>query len=134
MKRLCTALFSILLILSLIGCAKKLPEQYDEETLLNAALTTIELANARDYEAITDLIREDLYTDSLVDQIEEGWGPLLAKAGAYKEYTQYQTTASTSQDGYEYAVIAIVCEYENDSLIYTLGFDEDYKLVSLYMK
>ena len=134
MKKLLTILLSILMVLGLTSCAKKLPEQYDEETLLNTALQTIELANAYDYEAIASMVREDLYTDTLVDQIEEGWGPMLEKAGAYKKHTQYQTTASTGKDGYEYAVIAVACEYENDTLIYTLSYDEDYKLVSLYMK
>ena len=134
MKKLLTIIISVLLTLTLSSCTKELPEQYDEATLLDAALATIELANTLDYEAIASSVREDLYSDTLVEDIKNGWDPILSIAGAYKEYTQYQATYTTDEDGYEYAVIAIVCKYENDTLTYTLSYDEDYNLVGLYMK
>ena len=40
MKKLFAILLSVLMVLSLSGCAKKLPEQYDEETLLNSLRKT----------------------------------------------------------------------------------------------
>ena len=134
MKKLLTILFTLTLLLTLGGCSKKLPEQYDEATLLAAALKTIELANNFDYETIASSVREDLYTETLADEIKKGWDTQLSKAGKYIEYTEYQTTYTTEKDGYEYAVIAIACKYENDSLIYTFSYDEEYNLVGLYMK
>lgn len=134
MKKLITIILTILMIVSLSGCSKKLPEQYDEETLLNAAIETIKIANERDYEALAKTVREDLYTDELADQIKDGWDKKLSEAGEYQEYQRYQTTYTVDDDDYEYAVIAIICKYENDTLTYTLSYDEDYRLVGLYMK
>lgn len=135
MSKFSKLVLTLLMMFSLVGCSvPKLSEQYNEEDVLNNALAIIEVVNERDYETLVDLIRDDLVSEDLKENLEVELDKIISEAGAYQEYKRYQTTSTKDDSGYEFAVIAIECIYENSELTYTISFDEEYELVGIFVR
>ncbi len=138
MKKLSVSVSVLMAIvmLALSGCASnKLADIYSEEEVVAKAKEVVDVINTSDYEAINDVLREDLKTQLTAEQIEEAWAGQLTEAGKFEEYTTVATAGQKSQSTEEdFAVAVLVCKYENAKLTYTVVLDKDLEVVGLYMK
>ena len=136
MKKLSAIILVLTLIISLAACSSnKLADIYNEDEVISRAKKTVEVINTLDYDAMVSEMRDDLESKITAEQLETAWGPMLDKAGKFVEYKTAvaygQKDKATSED---YAVVVLVCKYENANLTYTLSMDKDLNIVGMYMK
>lgn len=136
MKKLISAALVLCLVFALGGCSgNKLPKGYDEDEVIARGKEIVEIANAMDYEGLFDQLQDDLKAQVSVQQLEEAWDKQLHAAGSFQKYSQVVTAGTKDPNSdVEYAVVVLVCKYENATLTFTISMDESLELVGLYMK
>lgn len=73
----------------LTGCGKvKLPEGFEESAVKEKAEQSIELFNARDYEALWEMGSDELKESITVEQFAQACDPYLDKCGAFEEISK----------------------------------------------
>lgn len=135
MKKMITLLITVAAVMCLFaGCGKgtKLPEGFDEDTVKEQAIKDIELAASDDYEGWKARFQAELQAqlteDSYKSHLEN-----LKNHGAFKEYGKYAFVGQ-EKDGKKYAAIVIIVKYEEGDIQYSVGYDEDMKLVQFTTK
>jgi hypothetical protein len=115
-------------ILILSSCGSSF--DYDKDAAVQNAQHLIEKANSGDYQGIFDRMHETVQSLVSVETLRDSWDPILSSSGAFIAYEKTTTTGAT-QDGINYIVVIVPCEYEKNTLEYAFTFTEDYKIVSL---
>lgn len=110
------------LILTLSACGSTF--DYDEDAAVNRAQELIEAANAKDYQAVIEILPENLKSMISVDQLRDAWDPLLSSSGAFVEYKKVKTTG-VAQDNVNYIVVVVPCKYENATRTFTITYNTD---------
>ncbi len=136
MKKYLRVLIVILVMSLLFGCSgNKLSDKFDEQEVLDKGKEVVEVINTRQYEDVIALLREDLQSQITADQLVTAWDDQIVAAG---EFEKIKNTAIESQEDSvtkeEYVPVVLEAVYAEDTLIYTLSFDEDLMMIGLYMK
>lgn len=137
MKVKCILLIGLVLLV-LLGCEKKLElNKFKEDEVKSKAQDIIELINNRDYKKIyddnvSDLVKTTVKDEEYYKSMEE-ISKILDKLGKFIEYEKYDIIEQ-EENGNTYATIQYVVKYENEKTVYTLGFDEEYKLINIFIK
>lgn len=136
MKKYLRVLIVILVMSLLFGCSgNKLSDKFDEQEVLNKGKEVVNVINTRQYEDVIALLREDLQSQITADQLVTAWDDQIVAAG---EFEKIKNTAIESQEDSvtkeEYVTVVLEAVYAEDTLIYTLSFDEDLMMIGLYMK
>lgn len=128
----------ILLNMGLTGCQSKdteLSDKFDEETVKSEAMKAIELFNERDYEGIREMGTEEFKEILSVEGYQEQCDPFLDKRGEFKEIEKTVVMGSKDKkSGADYAGIVMVGAYEDGKIQFSIGFDEDMKLIQFLIK
>lgn len=121
-------------ILLFTGCgtSSKLPEGFTEEQVKEQTIQDIQLAYTEGYEAWKNRFQEEMQS-GLTEASFDSFLSLLEEKGEFKEYGKYAFVGQ-EQDGNKYAACIMIVEYENGSLQYTVGYDEDMNLVQFVVK
>lgn len=132
MKRIFASVLTVALAAVLLtGCLSMLPDGYDDEATAEVATRAVELFNARDFEALNLLFREDLQEELSPERWEENFGEQLDRVGAFKQYESSQMMGQTNEEtGEEFAVAEAMIEYENGKLVHNILIDIDAKLIA----
>lgn len=136
MKKYLRVLIVILVMSLLFGCSgNKLSDKFDEQEVLDKGKEVVDVINTRQYEDVIALLREDLQSQITADQLVTAWDDQIVAAG---EFDKIRNTAIESQEDSvtkeEYVTVILEAIYAEDTLIYTLSFDEDLMMIGLYMK
>lgn len=136
MKKYLRVLIVILVMSLLFGCSgNKLSDKFDEQEVLDKGKEVVDVINTRQYEDVIALLREDLQSQITADQLVTAWDDQIVAAG---EFEKIKNTAIESQEDSvtkeEYVPVVLEAVYAEDTLIYTLSFDEDLMMIGLYMK
>lgn len=136
MKKYLRVLIVILVMSLLFGCSgNKLSDKFDEQEVLDKGKKVVDVINTRQYEDVIALLREDLQSQITADQLVTAWDDQIVAAG---EFEKIRNTAIESQEDSvtkeEYVTVVLEAIYAEDTLIYTLSFDEDLMMIGLYMK
>ncbi len=136
MKKYLRVLIVILVMSLLFGCSgNKLSDKFDEQEVLDKGKEVVDVINTRQYEDVIALLREDLRSQITADQLVTAWDDQIVAAG---EFDKIRNTAIESQEDSvtkeEYVTVVLEAIYAEDTLIYTLSFDEDLMMIGLYMK
>jgi len=136
MKKLILNVVIILLILSLCACGQSqaLPEGFDEGEVLAAAEKAIELVSAGDYETLFGMFSAEMSSALSPEDLEAALSPVIEKLGAFKSFKAEATAGGSNEQIGEFAIAAIICEYENGKATYTISIDEDGMVCGLYVK
>ena len=129
-------LLTILLITCLTGCSKPqpLPDEMDEDTVTAMAKDAIDRANARAYEELVALFRQDLQETTIsISEWADALNPILDDAGDFIEYTGSSALGQT-QDGVESGIVVVQAKYKNKTLIYTIAFDIDSNMTGFWVR
>lgn len=131
---LAAALLAFTWLLAACGGAK-LADTFDKDEVTARAEDVVGLINDRDYEAVTDQVREDLRDQLTADTLRDAWDATLDTSGAFEEYKSETVIGQKSKStGEDYAVAVLVGKYENATRTFTLSMDQNLDLVGLYMK
>jgi len=125
------------MVFSLAGCSgNKLAENYDEQTVRQAAHAAIEKMNEGDFDAITnEMIRDDLKTVLSATVLSGAADQILAGAGAFESYADDAVGGTKdNKTGEDYATAVVVVQYTNKKVTYTISFDNQMKIVGFFMK
>ena len=135
-KRIAALVFALVFALCLSSCSgAKLADTFDEDEVITRAKEVVEIINTLDYAAMTAELREDLQDDLTPDKLKESWDPLLSEADSFTEFKSVTTAGQKSKEtGEDYAIVVLVCKYENSTRTITLVMDTELALVGMYMK
>lgn len=123
-----------LLVLLLCGCqGKPLPEGMDEETLLQKGREAVILLTGGDYEAVRDLMREDVAAGVTAEDIQKLVLTQTDNAGVYKDIDSSMATGQSS-NGENYGVAVFYCKYAKKNVLFRLAFDTNYELIGMEVK
>ncbi len=129
MKRLLFGILTLVLCLGLAGCGASLPDGMDEESVQQAAETTISQLVNEEYDALTDSMDDTMKEAISAEEWPEIWQPLAQQLGAFVEVEKHTIVG---KDGM--AVDVAQAAFENGKLTFTLSYDSSYRLAGLYMK
>ena len=129
MKRLLFGILTLVLCLGLAGCGASLPDGMDEESVQQAAETTISQLVNEEYDALTDSMDDTMKEAISAEEGPEIWQPLAQQLGAFVEVEKHTIVG---KDGM--AVDVAQAAFENGKLTFTLSYDSSYRLAGLYMK
>lgn len=129
MKRLLFGFLTLVLCLGLAGCGASLPDGMDEESVQQAAETTISQLVNEEYDALTDSMDDTMKEAISAEEWPEIWQPLAQQLGAFVEVEKHTIVG---KDGM--AVDVAQAAFENGKLTFTLSYDSSYRLAGLYMK
>lgn len=118
-----------LMALLAVGCSKssKLPEGFTEEGVKTQAEADIKLAESNDFEGWKARFADSLQS-SITEDVYQPYLDMLAKKGDFEAFGK---TAFVGQekDGQKYAAVIYVVKHAEGEIKYTVGYDEDMKLV-----
>lgn len=115
--------------------SSKLADIYNEDAVISRAKEVIDVINTHDYEAINAELRADLQEKLPADSLMTSLDSILTNAGAFEKYTTVVTAGQKSKStGEDYAVVILVCAYENSNLTFTISMDKDLQIVSMFLK
>lgn len=136
MKNLMTGILILAMVFVFTGCgSEQLSESYVKEDVIAKAEQVVTQLSNKEYQAVADMVREDLQEDLSAKVLEEALGQKIEAAGEFQEYTQTATSGQQDKSAKEdYAIVVLVCQYENAKLTFTISFNEEMKLVGLYMR
>lgn len=130
-RRLAAVLAVILL---LVGCqGKPLPAGMEEEELLRHGREVVGLLAGGDYEAVRELMREDVAAGASVEDIQKLVIQQTDGAGTYKQIDSTMVTGQSS-NGEAYGVAVIYCDYSKKDVLFRLAFDTNYELIGMEVK
>ena len=136
MKKTAVLLLAFAMLFSLAACgASKLSDEYVEADVIARAEALVGVINTKDYPAVVAELRDDLEASITAEQLESAWGASLDKAGAFVSFSKEAAASQKNEStGENYAVVVLVCKYENSTLTYTVSMDKDLEIVGMYMK
>lgn len=129
MKRLLFGILTLVLCLGLAGCGASLPDGMDEESVQQAAETTISQLVNEEYDALTDSMDDTMKEAISAEEWPEIWQPLAQQLGTFVEVEKHTIVG---KDGM--AVDVAQAAFENGKLTFTLSYESSYRLAGLYMK
>lgn len=131
-------LVSIMLLACLTGCqgtGTELSDKFDEEMVKSEAMKSIEYFNERDYQAILDMGAQELKDAITLEEMQKQCDPYLEKRGEFKEIEKTVVMGSKDKKtGAEYGGTVMIGVYEAGKIQFTIGFDEEMKLVQFMIK
>ena len=130
MKKYIKVILIVLCFTVLTGCGiGKLSDKYSEDTLKKEVEGIIDNFNNGQYEDIIAKGDEVLQSKLRSDQLKDVWEGISPKLGSYEEISKI---AFQEKDGI--AVVVAIARYENSKVQFTMSFNEDMKLVGIYIK
>jgi len=122
------------MVVLLCGCqGKPLPSGMDEETLLQHGREAVVLLTSGDYEAVRELMREDVAAGVTAEDIQALVLKQTDGAGVYKEIDSSMATGQSS-NGESYGVAVFYCKYAKKNVLFRLAFDTGYELIGMEVR
>ena len=137
MKKLLSKLSILLLIIiTFTACSpKSLPEKFDAEKVKASAESVITLFNNEEYDKITnEFIREDLKAGLTPDILSNAKAQVMPNSGSFTEFSKSSLVAQKDKTGNDIVAAVIAVKYQNQTVTYTISFDENLKIIGFYLK
>lgn len=130
MKKFMKVILTVLCAAILVGCgADKLSDKYSEDTLKKEVEGIIDSFNNEKYEEVILKGDENLQSQLTSDKLKEVWESVSPRLGEYKELSKI-----AFQEKDEAAIVVAIAKYEKSKVQFTMSFNEDMKLIGIYMK
>lgn len=124
---------ALLLSLCLLsGCSgKPIPEEMDEETVLNAGREIVSLLNAGEYQEVYDRMWPAGQETSSVADIQAYMEAILEENGPYTREKDAMVTGFTLESGEETAIAVLYCKHQKHDVRYRVSFSTTMELTGL---
>lgn len=124
-------------VVLLTGCGRdtKLPESFDEETVRQESEKAMEYFNDRDYQSIIEMGNDELKAGMTKKDFADQCDPYLDKRGDFEKIEKTVVMGNVDKKtGKEYGGVVMICKYKEGKIQFTIGFDEEMKLVQFLIK
>jgi hypothetical protein len=112
-----------------------LPEKFDAEKVKASAENVITLFNNEEYDKITnEFTRDDLKAALTPDILSNAKTQVMPKAGSFTEFSKSSLVAQKDKAGNDFVAAVIAVKYQNQTVTYTISFDENLKIIGFYLK
>ena len=134
-KRAFLLLAALTALLLLSGCkvsGNPLPQEMEEETLLEQGRAVAAQLNGGEWQAVYDQLREDARETSSPEAIQDYMEGFLEKAGAYVSELDIMTTGQKLPDtGEEYGTAVFYWRHEKKNLMYRIAYSTGMELMGI---
>lgn len=131
------AVLTAVFMLFAAGCewARDLPEEFEEQKVLDSAKEAIAALSARDYQAVEDMVAEEFKSEINAKMLEESIDETMVVMGEFDSYEDESAVGfqSKNYDG-KIAVAVMSVLYENGLTTITISYNTDYEIIGFYMK
>lgn len=127
----------IVLVVFVLGAcgSQKLSEDFDEQTVKEAAETSIALLSANDLEGFCALPMSDEMQEAMTEEtLSAVCEQYLAGAGELAGYKSTVAVGSKDEAGNDCAVVVVAAEYEERNVTYTISFNKEMELIGFFLK
>ena len=136
MKKLLSLFLAFSLVFALCACSStstiSVPDELDKNTLLLSGQAVVTKLNRGEYDAVQDMLREDVAASLSEGAVEDMVKEYLDGAGEFEKFSSTETFGKTdTASGERYAVVMVVAKYDDDKLTFHVGFDTDMQLIGL---
>lgn len=100
---------------ALLGCQKSNVSKEKQESVKVLANKVIDLLNAEDYAAISDMSDAKLKEIDIEQATKEAWGPAISELGAFEDYGTYSFASKDDN-----VTVVVVSKYENKKVQFTI--------------
>ena len=127
------SLMVLIALTALMGCqGAPLPEGMAETAVLDKGEQIVLLITQQDYEAVTQLFRQDVRETMQEKAVETLCAPILEEAGALEKIdTRRASGQQDEQSGETYAEALIIGSHEHKKVVYRMALDEQLQLIGL---
>ena len=130
LNRILAGMLVILLALSLTGCGgSNVPDWADTATETELAEQVVDLFNAGDAEAISEMFKDEDVSVEAITKARE----TIDDMGAFVSYGD-ATISGGTKNNKDYVTVSLPAAYENGSKTYTISFYQDGSLAGFYVK
>lgn len=119
------------MVIVLTACgAQSLPEQFDEGTVKAEAEKAIGYFNEQDYQSILDMGNDEFQEAITVEEFAAQCDPYFDRCGEYQGISKTIVLGNVDQETQKaYGGVVMVGTYSDGTIQFTIGFDEEMKLV-----
>lgn len=122
-------------VLMACGNSQKLSEQFDEQAVKSAAETLIGYLSEEDVESFCAApMSEKMEAATTPESMSAVVSQYIGNRGAFVEYKSNVAVGAKDENGEACAVAVVVAKYENQTVTYTISFDQEMKLIGFYLK
>lgn len=127
----------ILVMLSVLtACgAQPLPEQFEEDTVREAAEQTVGYFNEQDYQGIIDMGSDEFQKALTAEEFASQSDPYLEKCGAFQEISKTIFVGNVDKETQAaYGGVIMIGSYEEGTIQFTIAFNEEMELIQFLIK
>ena len=135
-KGFCKITVLLVMLFALTACgAQPLPEQFEEDTVREAAEQAISFFNEKDYQSIIEMGNDDFQRVLKEEEFASQSDPYLDKCGAFQEISKTIFVGNIDEETQvAYGGVVMVGSYEEGTIQFTIAFNEDMELVQFLIR
>lgn len=135
MKVLLAGILMGVVLMTGCGTNTNLPDSFDEKTVREESEKAVDYFNERDYQSIIDMGSDELKDNMTAEAFASQSDPYLDKRGDFEKIEKTVVMGNVDKKtGKEYGGVVMICKYEKGKIQFTIGFDEEMKLVQFLIK
>ncbi len=140
MRKKLLVFLCVVLMCLLSGCSRgsvstKLPDCFEEETVEEEAKAAVTLGESGDYEEFIKLFDDTVAKSMTREVYENQYLAVVKEKGAFESFGDSVLVGQTDPNtGANYAGVVLVANYEDGKIQYTIGYNEDMKLIQFLIK
>ena len=135
-KGFCKITVLLLMLFALTACgAQPLPEQFEEDTVREAAEQAISYFNEQDYQSIIEMGSDEFQKALTAEEFTSQCDPYHEKCGAFQEISKTIFAGNIDKETQEaYGGVVMVGTYEEGTIQFTIAFNEDMELIQFIIR
>ena len=124
------------MLFALTACgAQPLPEQFEEDTVREAAEQAISYFNEKDYQSILDMGCTEFQEFLTAEEFAEQCDPILDKRGKFREIIKTVSMGCKNEEGeVEYGGLILVADYEDGRICFHITINENMELMEFLVQ
>lgn len=135
-KGFCKITVLLVMLFALTACgAQPLPEQFEEDTVREAAEQAISYFNEQDYQSIIEMGSDEFQKALTAEEFTSQCDPYHEKCGAFQEISKTIFAGNIDKETQEaYGGVVMVGTYEEGTIQFTIAFNEDMELIQFIIR
>lgn len=139
MRKWILILSAIVISMAFAGCSKQagseLADCFEKDTLIEAAKEAITLAESDNYEGYAALFDDALSSQITEESYQSQYLDVIKEKGTFESFGDPVVIGQTDEStGKNYAGVILVAKYSDGKIQYSLGYNEEMRLIQFFIK